>query len=211
MDSEIQYATFANYSPRGVTELSKNSRKVCAAIKQADRKLIDAFIRNLQDGVAACLLPLLDEDRVLVPIPGSAPQKSGDSLWVSRVICERLHNSGFGKEVWAALKRIQAVPKSAFAKPGERPDVKKHFDSMAVEADGLFLPDKITLIDDVLTRGRTSYAAAWRINEACPNADLKIFAIIRTQGLIPEIAKIKDPSTGVIRYNAESEDVDRDP
>ncbi len=75
----------------------------------------------------------------------------------------------------------------------------------------LFAPQRITLIDDVITRGRTSFAAAWRLHEIYPDADIRVFAIIRTQGLLPEIEALRDPSVGVIRLNATGSDVNRHP
>jgi len=208
--SEVPYATFANYSPRGTTELSKKSRRICSRIKVADRKLIDAMIREFQDEDCEHILKFLEDDRVLVPIPGSAPLKTADSIWTPFIIAQRLVKDGFGREVQSILKRRTAVPKSAFAKQGERPTIQRHYDTMEVDA-GLLAPEKVTLIDDVLTRGRTSYAAAWRIHDALPNTDIKIFSVIRTQGLIPEVLKIKDPSVGVVSFEAASHDVDRRP
>jgi hypothetical protein len=76
---------------------------------------------------------------------------------------------------------------------------------------GLFVPTKITLVDDVLTRGRTSYAAARRVHEAFPEAEIRLFAIIRTQGLIPDINALVDPSVGRIVLVHNGTDVDRRP
>lgn len=70
-------------------------------------------------------------------------------------------------------------------------------------------PARITLVDDVLTKGRTAIAAASRLEEAFPQAEIRLLAVIRTQGLVPEIVAIKDPSTGMIRYDAITNDAER--
>ena len=61
-----------------------------------------------------------------------------------------------------------------------------------------FVPDKITIVDDVLTMGRTSYACAELLQTVCPNSVIRIFAMIRTQGLQEDIEKIVDPDTGSV-------------
>jgi hypothetical protein len=46
--------------------------------------------------------------------------------------------------------------------------------------------------------GRTSYACAQRLHEAFPNAEIRVFAVIRTQGLILDVEAIVDPAVGTI-------------
>ncbi|QFS85192.1 hypothetical protein [Roseivivax sp. THAF197b] len=60
------------------------------------------------------------------------------------------------------------------------------------------MPDKITIVDDVLTMGRTSFTCAELLRAVCPDAEIRIFAMIRTQGLQDDIDQIVDPATGVI-------------
>lgn len=72
--------------------------------------------------------------------------------------------------------------------------------SMEVQK-GLFQPQEITLVDDVLTQGRTAVACAQLLQSALPNALIRVFAVFRTQGFVAQINKIMDPSTGrVIGY-----------
>jgi hypothetical protein len=59
----------------------------------------------------------------------------------------------------------------------------------------------ITLVDDVLTMGRTSIAGASRLSEKFPNATIRIFALIRTNGFVPDIETILDVQAGTISYN----------
>lgn len=60
------------------------------------------------------------------------------------------------------------------------------------------MPSTITLVDDVLTMGRTTYACAQRVHEAFPEAEIRLFALIRTLGLVDDIATIVDPTIGKI-------------
>jgi len=46
--------------------------------------------------------------------------------------------------------------------------------------------------------GRTSFACAELLRAVCPDAEIRIFAMIRTQGLQDDIEKIVDPATGII-------------
>lgn len=196
MPSTYEYGTFANYSPRGTSDLSKRSRGTCGAIKAGRVDIIASAVPHLRKPAAVILSPFLSPDAILVPAPRSAPLRDG-ALWPSRVICDVLIEHGFGHEVRPLLGRVSALPKSSHSLAAERPFVHDHMDSMDVEKP-LFQPDAITIVDDVLTMGRTSLACAELIRSVCPNAEIRIFAMIRTQGFREDIEKIVDPSTGTI-------------
>lgn len=151
----------------------------------------------------------LGENSILVPVPGSAPLKQ-DALSPPQIICNRLLYSGFGAEIEQLLERSEAVPKSAFAKPGERPSINRHYETIRVQPR-LVSPRRIILVDDVITRGRTAYACAWRLSEAFPEAEINVFAVIRTMGLVQDIDRILDPRVGEIHLLAGGQDVDRVP
>ena len=154
---------------------------------------------HLQKPDAAVLRPFLNPETVLVPVPRSAPLREG-ALWPSRVICDVLVEHGFGREVLPMLERIRALPKSSHSPAAERPLIHDHIDSMDVDKP-LFCPDTITIVDDVLTMGRTSFSCAEMIRGVCPNADIRVFALIRTQGFVEDIDKIVDPSVGLCCTN----------
>ncbi len=68
---------------------------------------------------------------------------------------------------------------------------------MTVNA-GTLAPDQITLVGDFLTKGSTTVACANLLQERFPDAIIRIFAMMRTQGLIDDIANIVDPAVGTI-------------
>ena len=196
MPSSYEYGTFANYSPRGSSELSVTSRKTCGAIKRGRVDIIASAIPHLQDPKADILQPFLGPDVTLVPVPRSAPLPEG-ALWPAKVICDVLHEHGFGQDVQTYLKRTMAIPRSSNSPAAERPLVPVHMESIEAERP-FFKPDKITIVDDVLTMGRTSFACAELLRAVCPDAEIRIFAMIRTQGLQDDIKKIVDPATGTV-------------
>src|SRR5262249_15175390 len=93
--------------------------------------------------------------------------------------------------------RATAVPKSAIAAPGKRPSVEDHVASFSVERD-LDSPKRITLVDDVVTKGVTVLAAASVVKSVFPDTDVRAFAVVRTMGLVPEVDALVDPCTGRI-------------
>ena len=194
--SEFLYGTFANYSPRGTSEIAKRSRIVCGNIKAGKRSQIETALPRLADPAAAVLNPFLNSNTTLVPVPRSAPLSEG-ALWPAKVIAEVLAEGGYGREVLPLLERVIAVQKSSSSPAKERPLTHEHVESLRVRQD-LLEPTSITLVDDVLTMGRTTYACATLLQQSLPRAEIRIFAMIRTQGMIEDIDVIFDPSVGTI-------------
>lgn len=144
---------------------------------------------------------------VLVPIPGSAPRPPG-FVSVTEHLALALLKEGLGHGIWLGLRRVRAVRKSATAVPGSRPTVAHHFDSFAVEP-APSLMQQLLLIDDVVTKGRTLLAAAARLREAFPNAQIRAFALLRTMGMSAGVDRLLEPCVGEIRWRAG--DAHRDP
>jgi orotate phosphoribosyltransferase len=58
----------------------------------------------------------------------------------------------------------------------------------------------VVLIDDVITKGRTFLAAAARVREAIPGAQVRAFALLRTMGLADGVQSLLAPCRGEIRW-----------
>lgn len=207
--SEVRFGAFLVYSPRGSSEVSQRSRVWRDAIKH-DRTpgISEAVARLAAEFAGTDLGEVLGPDIALVPAPKSSPLVEG-ALWPARRIADELVARGLGREVVPCVRRAVRVPKSAFAGAGERPSVKTHLDSLTVE-NVLARPARITVVDDVITKGSTLLAVASFVQDFFPGADLRGFAMLRTMGLQPEVEKILEPCVGTIRLTAWGE-ADRQP
>lgn len=59
---------------------------------------------------------------------------------------------------------------------------------------------RLTLVDDVITRGRTLLAAAGMLHEAFPGAEIRAFALVRTLGRGETLHRVLDPCEGEVRW-----------
>jgi hypothetical protein len=162
--------------------------------------MIDYAVRRLFQEMTPDLTEILSPTATLVPVPRFAPfPPAGPSsvLWVPRRICEALHAAHLGSGWIPCLERTEAVVKSATAPRGQRPTASRHYATLKVNT---LLPttDRVVVVDDVVTLGATAMAAASRLQDALPDAEVSVFAIIRTCGLVAEIDRIVDPVVGTI-------------
>jgi hypothetical protein len=145
---------------------------------------------------ANMLYEVLGSDVLVVPCPRSSPLVTG-ALWPSKEICDELVGHGLAARSAEILSRIKAVPKSSTAAPGERPKAFDHIKSMDVQQLH-FAPQKITIVDDVITRGATLLAAASHLRRCFPEATLRVFGLVRTKSYEPEVGRVLDPIAGEV-------------
>jgi hypothetical protein len=201
-------APFA-YSPRGTSEIAQKSRRLRDLIKAGDPRLLERLAAVTADMVAADRFPeFFGPDVTLVPVPGSAPRREANSLWVAERIAAELRMVGLGATVWPTLQRTVVVPKSAWAARGERPTAEVHVTSLDL-TDRVPPTGRLLLVDDVVTKGRTMLAAATVITDALPGIDVRGFAALRTMGLVADIETYTDPVVGEILWSGT--DTDRQP
>ena len=143
----------------------------------------------------SCLDGFFDSGAVLVAAPGSALSRA-NSVSPTRSICKALRDAGLGSEISTCLQRVKAIRKSAYCAPGERPEAIEHYETMAVDLPlHAQPPERILLVDDVITRGATVMAAAARLRDAYPGAVIDVFALARTETIGD---RFYDPCVGEI-------------
>ena len=201
----LRFGSLAIYpeKPR-ITPLQKNAaafivsgvKRDAVTARPPHKSYIQIAIEQLVALMPGSVLEgFFDPAAVLVPLPGSAQQRA-NSVSATRSICRALYDADLGARVVPCLNRHKAVQKSAFAAPGQRPEAIDHFNSITVD-----LPvteselTTVLLVDDVLTRGATSIGAATAIRARFPNAQIKLFALARTD---PMGERFYDPCVGTI-------------
>ena len=207
--ASLAYCACYVYSPRGSGRVSRCSRLLRARLKAADAVWFPRYAARVHEQVFELgrFSGVFGPDVILVPVPNSTPLTTR-STWVAGQLAIALKQTGLAAAVWAGLNRRVAVRKSATAPDGSRPTVWEHYESLALEPS-LAAADRLVLIDDVVTKGRTLLAAAIRLRERFPRAEVRAFALVRTMGLIPDIAQLLEPCQGEISW--EGEDAHRDP
>lgn len=205
----IAYASCYVYSPSGAGAVCERSRLLRTLLKTGDASFMHKYAVRVrqQSHDSPQLVGFFGATDVLVPVPGCTPNPEGRS-WAAEHLAIALVNEGLGGEAWSGLRRLRAVRKSATASPGSRPTVSVHYDSFGLERLPNS-PERIVLIDDVVSRGRTLLAAATRVHEAFPGAQVCAFALVRTMGFISGVERLLDPCKGEIRWR--SGDAHRNP
>ena len=127
--SDLPFASWLAYSPRGTSAASLRSQRIVRAFKfnrkvtpkEGDAVTVAAyFAARLAEELPATPFAHWFDDAALVPVPRSAPLQRG-ALWPASQIASELVARGLGAHVATCLLRTAAVPKSAFCAPGERP------------------------------------------------------------------------------------------
>lgn len=196
----LAFAACYIYAPRGEGLLSVGARLLCRRVKEADPKWLPRYAGQVA-GLCARERPfaqLFAREAWLVPVPGCRPADTqSTAAWQLAVALQEL---GLACGVWPGLARQFPVRKSATALRGERPTVRQHYESFSVcEAPrGPF--QRLVLVDDVVTRGRTLLAAATRLRGKFTHADVRAFALVRTMGFLSRADRLLAPCTGVVYW-----------
>jgi predicted amidophosphoribosyltransferase len=199
----LEFCTPLVYSTAGLTAESVRSRALRDRIKGGDVDLFAQIAEHVERLVQAGHFPgFFGDDVTLVPVPGHAPLARGARLNTSR-IAEALVGRGLAASMSELLTRSVLVPKSAWALPADRPKALRHFDTLSVSTP-LARPQRVLLVDDVLTRGATFIGAASRLRQSFPDLQISAFALLRvvTDG---EIQQIRDPCSGTIELDERGE------
>lgn len=189
------------YSPQGTHEVSRHSRLLCARVKAGNRKWLRRYVAALQGQreLDSFLTEISLPGTIAIPIPPSRCSQP-TVLWPSHLLTCAMHHTGLGVVEWAGVRRLRSVVRSSDACRWERPSVSEHYRSFQI-AEAAMPPARIVLIDDVITKGRTLMAAALRLHDAFPYAQIRAFALVRTLGLIEEISQLIKPCEGEISWN----------
>lgn len=208
MLNSVDYASLLQYSPRGKSNISITSRRVKDNIKAGRIEKFKIRLSEIIEDNKEELYPFLNSNVTLVAAPRSSLIRSSD-LWPALEICKLLESLNLGI-MSSCLIRKQAIKKSSLSySADDRPSILEQFESMSVEN---YIPtENITLVDDVITLGRTSIAAASRLAEKFPHASIRVFSLIKTRGLIPDIEAIQNVEIGTITYNSVSQKCIRNP
>ena len=212
--SVIKFASLLSYVPerwwrdRALTEQQHHTFKVgreyMLALKRDSNQ--PNGLLSIYDSVAKwCadynLFPdFFSKGTILVPVPGSTLTRP-DTLWVPKMLADALVRHGLGAASVPCLSRARFVPKSAVSRPEDRATPIQHYETM--EARRMLIgPQKILLVDDLVTRGATFLGAAWRIAKLYPNSHIRAFAAMRTVSDGNKFAGIMDPLDGTIAPTA---------
>jgi hypothetical protein len=180
--------------------IAAQARLLCQRLKASDPWWLPRYAGYVA-GLAARpgdLRQLFARDAWLVPVPGS--NASSQPGWAAWQLAAALHALGLGGGLWPGLVRCSPVRKSATAPPGARPTLAQHYDSFAVGAAPRGLTGRLVLVDDVITRGRTLLAAAARLRDRYPHADVRAFAMVRTTGYLTSLDRLRAPCAGVVYW-----------
>jgi hypothetical protein len=197
--SDLRFGALLVYSPDGVEEASRRSAKAVADIKNCLPDYIARIALRFEEAVGdGKFRQFLGNDVVLVPAPRSAPFKSKDAAWPARQICDALASRGLCATVEDWLERHTTVKKSALTRKGtERPGPDQHAATLRCGDVLAPPPARITIVDDVVTRGATLLGCARVIAARFPETEVRALAVVRTMSK-QEIQSMLAPVEGRI-------------
>lgn len=206
----LTVCTFALYPTQPSTNADREAKTLVEyKVKTGNAQLIKVYC-EMAAGMrgSSGIEQFLDNAGTLVPVPKSSIHQT-DSLWVPLLIANGLHAAGVGDGVEILLERVKPVRKSGgVGRAKDRPEVAEHFDSLGVSRE-LYAPRRVTLVDDVVTIGRTYMGCAARLEAAFPGIEVQAFALARSVRYtsIDHVLKMVRPavSTYNVTFNAAGE------
>ncbi|MCR9226171.1 MAG: hypothetical protein NXH90_01955 [Flavobacteriaceae bacterium] len=194
------------FATKGKNDMALKSRQIAGNIKSGNVKVIERLIHHIKNLPGEHPIKKMFDQAVLVPAPRSAPIVE-NGLWPTKILCEHFVESGLGKSVQEFIVRETKVPKSSnFSSADLRPSCNTHFNSLTVIPPEAFI-EKIVVVDDVFTLGRTSCACVRKLKESFPDADISVFAVMRTRGFVETLDAIVKPSFNSMTYHSESDTI----
>ncbi len=211
--SEIPFYSFLQYSPHGTSPRSQKSRIVRDAVKfhkvhGSGKLYVDLIAAEMTKRRISFIEELFDSSTALVPMPRSHPLNPGD-LWPAFEFCKALLRAGYPGRLAPLLERVAVVQKAATANPGMRPGPNDHRRTIRA-VTGEIPPARIVVVDDFITRGASFVGVHPVLREAFPDAQLHMFAVVRTRSG-EEVQDIIFPVEGKITYRADSGYLQRNP
>lgn len=199
--SEVRFGALLVYSPDGTSEASRASAKAVRNIKDCLPSYMARIGERFEETFRAGRFDgFLGPDALLVPVPRSAPFKTKDAAWPARQICEVLAVHRLCAGVEPLLERHTTVQKSAlFRRGAERPSPERHAETIRCVELLVAPPARITLVDDVVTRGSTFLGCAIVLAARFPSTEVRALAVVRTMSK-QEISSMLDPVEGRIRF-----------
>jgi hypothetical protein len=200
--SELDYASYMDYTPRPDSDIKKQSKNLMLCLKNEGTignpptfmsKFIASEIKKQMQKLP--FKHFFNPHVHLVPVPKSSLMKR-DSLWVPYKITNALSEMDLGK-CFNLLERIEKVPKAAFSKPEDRPKTIDHYRSIKVKTS-INQPKQILLVDDVVTSGSTLLGCASRLQQTFPESHIRGFAVVRTISKASDFQSITNPLIGKI-------------
>lgn len=210
----ITYGSYLSYTPKPLSEEAAKAFDIRLKIKNFEminqhHSFIDYYVEHMAKRLNQ--LPFrgfFDPDAVLVPIPRSNVMREGD-LWVAKEICKSLERNRLGK-TYKLLLRGKSLRASSRSSPEERPTPFEHYQSLDLVTK-LTAVQRVVLVDDFITRGHTALGSAWRILDGYPDAEIVVFALVRTVSNPAEFRSLIDPREGTIEYRPDIGDALRRP